>query len=393
MISKQCKANLKKEGEKKMKMFKKILLASVIGVSMVVMAPQMAKVLPGLESAYTVEAASVKINKKSKTIYEGNTYNLKITGTKKKVKWSTSNKKVATVDSKGKVKAKSNGKATITAKVGGKKYTCKVNVKLLQFDNTFYNLKDAAISYKYVGKIKNYQDFKYDLDGDGKKDKITVQKNKEYYTFKLNGKKFTESLKDAELYIVDLNKNDKTKEVIIRDGASEFGWGYVVYSKKGTKMKKVGNLDGSAGIREVRIDKKGKIVANNDELISAITPKIYNEYYEFKNKKIYVKNVNINKIKNVKLTINKKSVRGIYFSKKDQKYTVEECFKKINNGEENINKIEKALKIENLYSKKVEFKIKKILNSVGDGYKQYKVELNNGKKGYIYLIDFDRMMP
>ena len=67
MISKQCKANLKKKGEKKMKMFKKVLLASVIGVSMVVMAPQMAKVLPGLESAYTVEAASVKINKKSKT--------------------------------------------------------------------------------------------------------------------------------------------------------------------------------------------------------------------------------------------------------------------------------------------------------------------------------------
>jgi len=77
-----------------------------------------------------VEAASkVKINKKSHTMYVGQTYALKISGTSKKVTWSTSNKKVATVDSKGKVVAKKKGTATITAKVAKKKYTCKVTVK------------------------------------------------------------------------------------------------------------------------------------------------------------------------------------------------------------------------------------------------------------------------
>ena len=42
---------------------------------------------------------------------------------------SSSKKSVATVSSKGRVKAKKKGSATITAKVGKKKYTCKVTVK------------------------------------------------------------------------------------------------------------------------------------------------------------------------------------------------------------------------------------------------------------------------
>ena len=49
----------------------------------------------------------------------------------KKVTFKTSNKKVATVSSKGVVKAKKKGKATITVitKDGKKKATCKVVVK------------------------------------------------------------------------------------------------------------------------------------------------------------------------------------------------------------------------------------------------------------------------
>ena len=77
----------------------------------------------------TVEAASVKLNAKSKTLYKGKTTTLKVKGTKKKVKWSSSNKKIATVSSKGKVTAKKVGKCTITAKVNGKKYKCKIIVK------------------------------------------------------------------------------------------------------------------------------------------------------------------------------------------------------------------------------------------------------------------------
>ena len=78
-----------------------------------------------------VNAASkkVKLNKTKATVYVGKTVTLKVKNTKKKVQWSTSNKKVAVVTKKGKVKGKKAGKATITAKVGKKKYKCKITVK------------------------------------------------------------------------------------------------------------------------------------------------------------------------------------------------------------------------------------------------------------------------
>ena len=48
-----------------------------------------------------------------------------------KVTWSSSNKKVATVDKNGVVTAVKKGTVTITAKTsGGKKATCKVTVKV-----------------------------------------------------------------------------------------------------------------------------------------------------------------------------------------------------------------------------------------------------------------------
>lgn len=78
----------------------------------------------------TAKAASkVGINFKTTTLAVGSSATLKISGTKKKATWSSSNESVATVSAKGKVNAKKVGKATITAKVGGKKYTCKVTVK------------------------------------------------------------------------------------------------------------------------------------------------------------------------------------------------------------------------------------------------------------------------
>lgn len=74
-------------------------------------------------------SAAGKINKKKATLKVGQTLQLKVTGTKGKIKWKSSKKSVATVSSKGRVKAKKKGSATITAKVGKKKYTCKVTVK------------------------------------------------------------------------------------------------------------------------------------------------------------------------------------------------------------------------------------------------------------------------
>ena len=79
----------------------------------------------------TVQAA-VRLNSTKKTMVIGDTYKLKIKGTSKTVKWSSSNSRVATVSAKGVVKAKKTGTATITAKVGSNKYKCKITVKTQQ---------------------------------------------------------------------------------------------------------------------------------------------------------------------------------------------------------------------------------------------------------------------
>lgn len=77
----------------------------------------------------TEAKAKVKLNKKKLVLTVGKKAKLKVKGTKKKVKWSSSKKKIATVTKKGVVKARKKGTAKIVAKIGKKKYTCKVVVK------------------------------------------------------------------------------------------------------------------------------------------------------------------------------------------------------------------------------------------------------------------------
>ena len=73
-------------------------------------------------------AAKVKLSKTKVTLKVKQTVTLKLKGATGKVTWSTSDKKVATVSKKGKVKAVAGGACKITAKNGKKKYTCKVTV-------------------------------------------------------------------------------------------------------------------------------------------------------------------------------------------------------------------------------------------------------------------------
>ena len=73
-------------------------------------------------------AGKVKLNKKVATVTVGDTLKLKISGTKKKIKWYSSNKKVASVSSTGIVKAKKEGNVKITAKVKKKSYSCKIKI-------------------------------------------------------------------------------------------------------------------------------------------------------------------------------------------------------------------------------------------------------------------------
>lgn len=75
------------------------------------------------------QAATVKLNKSSVTLYVGQSMTLKVSGTKKRVAWSSTKKSVVSVSSKGKLRASKAGTATIRAKVTGKTLQCKVTVK------------------------------------------------------------------------------------------------------------------------------------------------------------------------------------------------------------------------------------------------------------------------
>ncbi len=111
--------------------------------------------LSGMPAMGKVEAASsVAMNVKKQTLEKGEQFQLAVTGTTDSVKWSTSNKKVATVSKTGLVKAKKKGKATITAKVGSKKLTCKITVKNKK---VALNAKSKTIikGNKYYLKLSN----------------------------------------------------------------------------------------------------------------------------------------------------------------------------------------------------------------------------------------------
>ena len=124
-----------------MKRLKSLLISLLLALTCVSM----------VTSTDFVQAASIKLNKTSITLYTGKTSTLKVSGTSKKVTWSTSNKKVATVSSKGVVSAKSPGQATITAKVSNKNLKCRVTVK-----RPTTSKKAALRAYYYFLKDYNF---------------------------------------------------------------------------------------------------------------------------------------------------------------------------------------------------------------------------------------------
>lgn len=89
----------------------------------------------------------MKLNKKKATIYVGKALTLKVKGVKKKIKWKSSNKKIAKVTKKGKVTGIKAGKSIITAKIGKKFLKCRVTVKKKRITRGQRNALASAKSY------------------------------------------------------------------------------------------------------------------------------------------------------------------------------------------------------------------------------------------------------
>lgn len=114
-------------------------IAKMLSIVLILsMAVQLA--LPGFFTT-TATAATIAISPKKLTLEVGKTKVLKVTGTKVKATWKSSDAKIAAVSKTGLVTAKKAGKATITATVNKKAYTCSVTVKDVKVKNP---LVDAA---------------------------------------------------------------------------------------------------------------------------------------------------------------------------------------------------------------------------------------------------------
>ena len=121
--------------------------------------PTASSTIPTISKPKVNKVTSVVLNKKFVTLLNGRSINVnaKITpsnATNKKLKWTTSNSKVAVVNSQGKITAKGKGVATIkaTALDGSKKYaTCKVTVKQ---PVTSVKLNKKSVTLKVKGNAK-----------------------------------------------------------------------------------------------------------------------------------------------------------------------------------------------------------------------------------------------
>ncbi len=116
-----------------------------------------------LQVGSDVSAAGAKLNYNSYKITGKYSFQLKLKNSTGKIKWSSSNKKVAKVSKKGKVTSMGNGKCNIIAKVGSNKYVCKVKVRGLNvlskkkafkktaLDLTSVSLDVSGVNFNKVG--------------------------------------------------------------------------------------------------------------------------------------------------------------------------------------------------------------------------------------------------
>ena len=117
----------------------------------------------------------IKLNVTSKKLRIGQRYSLKVKGTSQNVKWESSNESIATIDSTGCVTASKLGTTTVYARIGSKKYKCKINVNRLGYEDSIesrFEKTETGIVGFFTNKNKttlNYEPKVTFYDKSGKK--------------------------------------------------------------------------------------------------------------------------------------------------------------------------------------------------------------------------------
>ena len=101
-----------------------------------------------------IPVESITLDQSEKTLNIGETVTLKATvspdnATNKSVTWSSDDEAVATVDTNGKVTAKSVGTATITATAGDKSATCTITVNPIRIEVSPGNATDKSVTWSF----------------------------------------------------------------------------------------------------------------------------------------------------------------------------------------------------------------------------------------------------
>lgn len=270
-----------------MRLFKKLILSIMLVLFSLTIS---INIIPNVQNSYIVEAASVKISKTKKTLYVGQTYTLKIKGTSKKVKWSSSNTKIAKVNSKGKVTAKKKGTVTITAKVSGKKYKCKITIedpkinkkKYIMSVGEKYKLKISGTSQKIKWASANKKIAKVDSNGNIKalsvgNTKITATIGNKILTCKVYvekpelDKSYTELELDSEQYLClknTIRKGEWKSSNTSIAKVNEYGCIEAVGIGSAVVSAKIGNSTYKCNVKvkDLKINHTSEIMYLNEEL-------------------------------------------------------------------------------------------------------------------------------
>ena len=291
---------------------------------------------PSSTQPKVVKVTSIKLSKNKVTLINGKNCTLKATinpknATNKKVTWSSSDKKVATVDKNGKVVAKRRGTCRITVSAtdgSGVKAFCKVTVKQLV---TSIKLNRSVINLKKKG---NKATLKATVKPNNANNKKVTWKSKSPKNVSVNKKGTVKALRNDSYSWVFVKASDGSKKsvkalVVVGNKASKVEIGKKVKGKF-IKLNNMNIVNGRSYTFSKRVSNKNKKpVVYGGVTWKSSNPKILTIDNKGKIKAIKLGSVNVTATtmdgskKSVKCKVRViKPVKKITFNKKN-KYSVD----------------------------------------------------------------------